>query len=305
MNDLSPINNNNLLEEATSKIGPYTKPTNLKRNLESNPLSSPAKQPKYEKCDSLPSAKPHSSPKKRIDITVTAEEPKNKFIYGNYSRYYGYRNSKDFHDVRLDVFEANKELFNGKEILDIGCNSGLVTMEVAKKLEIKHITGIDIDKGLINKTIKFISKLKKSSSGNVRKNFPFNVSFIHGNYVLRDDILLEIEEPQFDLILCLSVTKWIHLNFGDNALKQAFRRMYAQLRHGGRLILEPQPWDGYKRRKKLTPEIFKNYREINFKPQDFTDYLLSSEVGFKSVTLLAVPDHRTEGFRRPIQLFLK
>lgn len=250
MDNLTTLNNNNVPE-----LFP-TEPKNLKRKLDNIPTNSPPKQVKLDECASASASKPHSSPKKRINIPATSQESKNKFIYGNYNRYYGYRNPKDFHDVRLDIFLANKELFTGKEILDIGCNSGLVTIEVAKKLEIKHITGIDIDKGLINKTIKSVAKLRKSSTGTVKKTFPFNVSFIHGNYVLRDDVLLEIEKPQFDVILCLSVTKWIHLNFGDSALKQTFRRMYAQLRHGGYLILEPQPWDGYKRRKKLTVIYF-------------------------------------------------
>ena len=39
---------------------------------------------------------------------------------------------------------------------------------------------------------------------------------------------------------------------GDAALKRAFRRMYAQLRAGGKLVLEPQPWQSYRRKKKVT-----------------------------------------------------
>ena len=199
------------------------------------------------------------SPKKRLELLKPTEKnaSREKFIYGNYSQYYGYRNAdKDFHDIRLDVFAQHKEIFNGKQVLDIGCNSGFITMEVAKQFEVKSIIGLDIDKSLINQATKTLTKHKKSLPMNndfKRQNkFPFNISFVHGNYVLKDDVLLEIETEQFDVILCLSITKWIHLNFGDNGLKQAFQRMFLQLRPQGKLILEPQPFDNYGRRKKMT-----------------------------------------------------
>jgi 7SK snRNA methylphosphate capping enzyme len=77
-------------------------------------------------------------------------------------------------------------------------------------------------------------------------------SFHQGNYMLDSDSLLAVEQPQFDVILCLSITKWLHLNWGDAGLKQAFRRMYLQLRPGGHLVLEPQAWESYRKKKNLT-----------------------------------------------------
>ena len=43
---------------------------------------------------------------------------------------------------------------------------------------------------------------------------------------------LENVVPEYDTILLLSTTKWIHLNFGDDGIKRVFKRIHAQLRPG-------------------------------------------------------------------------
>ncbi|XP_050322748.1 probable RNA methyltransferase CG1239 [Bactrocera neohumeralis] len=256
----------------------------------------------------------HQSPKKRIElpsaINTEQKQVKEKFIYGNYNKYYGYRNKDSkYHDIRLEVFATRSDMFQNKQVLDIGCNSGLITMEVAKLFKIKSIVGLDIDRSLINQANKMLLRQKKmlpiENEARRLHKYPYNVSFVHGNYVLRDDILLEIEHEQFDIILCMSITKWIHLNFGDAGLKQAFRRMFLQLRSGGKLILEAQPYDNYGRRKKMTETIYTNFKAMQFFPKHFNDFLLSADVGFESFELMGVPENCIKGFKRPIQIFHK
>ncbi|KAH8340784.1 hypothetical protein KR059_006886 [Drosophila kikkawai] len=250
---------------------------------------------------------PPQSPKKRLQFNGKPKHTKDlNFMYGNYKHYYGKRIlDKEFHDIRLDILGSQPELFRHKQLLDIGCNSGHLSIQIARKFEVKSLVGLDIDRSLVKDAQTTINQLKRQAEPGSGQGFLHNIRFVQGNYVLEDDILLEIERPQFDVILCLSVTKWIHLNFCDAGLKQAFRRMYQQLRPGGKLILEPQSFDGYKRRKKLSEQIRENYNSIKFRPEEFTEYLLSSEVGFANMELMGTPDHCEAGFKRPIQIFTK
>lgn len=236
-------------------------------------------------------------------------EDATQYIHGNYDRYYGYRSypGKDFKDVRLDAFAQHKQLFEDKSVLDIGCNNGLMTTAVARDFKVKSMIGIDIDKNLIGKAIKWLSLEKKNyPNAHTKETYPHSVLFRCGNYVLADYSLLELETAQFDTILCLSVSKWIHLNGGDAAIKLAFKRMYKQLLPGGSLVLEAQNWKSYKRRKKLTPQIFENYQKIELVPSMFDDYLLSAEVGFCRWYLIEMSEQQQQqaakGFQRPLKV---
>ena len=57
---------------------------------------------------------------------------------------------------------------------------------------------------------------------------------------------MPVEPGSCDAALCLSVTKWVHLNGGDAGLKALFAALHAALAPGGLLLLEPQPWRSYK-----------------------------------------------------------
>ncbi|KAG8540030.1 hypothetical protein GDO81_019948 [Engystomops pustulosus] len=255
---------------------------------------------------------------------------KKRFQFGNYCRYYGYRNPSRTDDPRLRALRP--EWFRNKAVLDIGCNVGHLTLSVALQLEPARIVGMDIDGALIQAARQNIRHyLSQSLRGggfpaalaatrgpiaapsipteagqeDGGQTFPHNVVFIKGNYVLDRDELLEVQRPEYDVILCLSVTKWVHLNWGDDGLKRMFKRFYRHLRPGGILVLEPQPWSSYGKRKKLTDAIFRNYCRISLRPEQFTTYLLSPDVGFSSYELLATPCTSAKGFQRPIYAFHK
>ncbi|XP_077062813.1 7SK snRNA methylphosphate capping enzyme [Siphateles boraxobius] len=355
-------------------------------------------------------------------------QPKKRFQFGNYNKYYGYRNPGLSEDPRMRVF--NPEWFQGKAVLDLGCNTGHMTLSIAKNWRPARIVGLDIDGALIHaarqnirhylsevhtqqarrsggnmegdrgegrermeedsveeksqgkdtdkesfavkedgdgKKTKHADKVNKclvgegmevdreekgrsteadqqGRSGKMEDgalvslpdgkhsfpislrisrgpiagpplpetntnnltpgDFPANVTFVKGNYVLESDMLVKIQKEEYDVILCLSVTKWVHLNWGDAGLKRLFHRIYNHLRPGGLFIMEPQPWSSYSKRKKLTEDICKNYHGIRLKPDHFTSFL-TADVGFSSYELIGTPQNYSRGFQRPIYLFHK
>ena len=104
-----------------------------------------------------------------------------KFRYGNYTRYYGYRNNGSFaSDSRLKLMK--REWFEGKVVLDIGCNTGQVTIEMARTFNPKKICGIDIDGELIRIAKKNVIRVipLPSTSGEGLIQFPQSFSKVYG-----------------------------------------------------------------------------------------------------------------------------
>jgi 7SK snRNA methylphosphate capping enzyme len=245
--------------------------------------------------------------------------------------------------------------FEGKRALDIGCNSGAVTIEIAERFRPKHIMGLDIDPSLIAKArANVICKACRhqpkpggqSMAGGVQGDmrlehqallsengeplsvsahngterrlgrldldlsllpdsdaepfaFPYNCSFRREDYC--EDPCID---ARYDAVLCLSVTKWVHYNRGDEGVKKLFSKVYRSLREGGRFILEWQEWSSYKKKKTLTPLFKANCAAIRLHPGSFRDYLVA-EVGFKSAIVLNPPKGNSEGFQRPLVVFEK
>uniref|UniRef100_A0A8C1LQD0 RNA methyltransferase n=1 Tax=Cyprinus carpio TaxID=7962 RepID=A0A8C1LQD0_CYPCA len=287
-----------------------------------------------------------------------------RFQYGSYNRYYGYRTPSLTADPRLALFKP--EWFRGKKVLDVGCNTGHMTLAIARHWRPERVLGVDIDGALVHVARQnlryFLSELHgwdesdrmRSSGGPLGEGsevkaggqmglaplmdlqldhgqalrrfpvsftrcrgpiatfpimphvpglFPYNVYFLKGDYVPDSDEAVMSQCAEYDVILCLRLTKWVHLNHGDAGIQRLFQRIYRHLLPGGVLILEPQPWSSYSRRKRLTEVTYRNYRSIRLKPDQFSSFL-TAEVGFSSYELIT-PHSNPKGLQRMIYLFHK
>ena len=65
--------------------------------------------------------------------------------------------------------------------------------------------------------------------------FPYNCGFRRENFVETSDA-----DAMYSVIMCLSTTKWIHFNWGDDGIKRLFKRAYDSLSPGGVFVLEAQ-----------------------------------------------------------------
>jgi 7SK snRNA methylphosphate capping enzyme len=280
-----------------------------------------------------------------------AKRKRKKFVFGNYDAYYNYRHKGSVPvDSRLHLLQ--RSWLEGRSVLDIGCNSGVLTFSLAETFSPRSVLGIDIDGQLIRRAQSRLAALQSSvdSNGGAQQKptgFPFNLSFRAENFVARKHRRCSrsrqrishhsssgpaIEAPvpaaaaaaparppggvasatepvrtrdasaqgaceHFDVVLCLSVTKWVHLNWGDAGLRTLFQRVFDMLPSDGTglFILEPQPWKSYKKkcvarsagvryalpvyvslllsRYCLTETTKANFKSVCMRPNDFTTHL--------------------------------
>ncbi|TRY81273.1 hypothetical protein DNTS_012111 [Danionella cerebrum] len=266
-------------------------------------------------------------------MVMAHSKPQRRFQYGTYSNYYGYRTPLLSTDPRLAVFKP--AWFRGKKVLDIGCNTGHVTLAIAKHWSPTHILGIDCDAMLIHAARQnlryFLSELGIASGDiegqgtkvgsqasevaaligalarfplsftrcrgpitghpimpHMPGKFPSNVSFLKCDYsqpAEDEKASMRSEQAAYDVIICLNFTKWIHLHKGDAGVKRLFHRIHADLRPGGVLILQPQPWSSYTHHRSQMEVMRRNYSSIRLKPDQFSSFL-TTEVGFNSYEII-------------------
>jgi len=192
-----------------------------------------------------------------------------KHPFGNYPDYYGYRN-KGLGELDPRISVMKKEWFENKSCLDIGCNTGIFTLDLALQFDMASLLGIDLDKKLVQQA-KLNLRFRQDELSSPHYRGSFKDKDINSIVSFRgEDYYKSIRNETFDVILCLSVVKWIHVNYGDDGIKRLFEKISMQLTQGGLFIFEPQPWSSYiKNQGKFTKEIRTIIQQIKVLPTDF------------------------------------
>ena len=275
------------------------------------------KSAKQKRPNSEEKPTPHARRKRRKGRRATDGREKS-YRYGNYDRYYGYRVGETMEDHRLEALRD--EWFRGKRACDVGCNDGLFSLSLVGAFAPASCVCLDIDGDLVRAAQRKLEALRRHSAAQAGaaergegEGALADAGQAFGGVEFRRANAVEFDfgNEKFDVILLLSVTKWIHLNFGDAGVKTVLRKCADALVPGGSLIIEPQPWKSYKStlRKKvngvpvLPDECKANLAAIEFRPDAFEAHLLGPDGGFASAERLRPAG--TAAFDREIFRFIK
>ncbi|KAF2657252.1 S-adenosyl-L-methionine-dependent methyltransferase [Lophiostoma macrostomum CBS 122681] len=229
---------------------------------------------------------------------------------GPASRFPGSAPSTHVRDARLTLLETLiPEIFTAKRCLDIGCNAGRVSCQLAFDFRAASVTGVDIDPQLITQAESLLalrsSRVRPAAhdSQHVVDYFPISAVLKHGYRFEPQGKVSHSPEPSsiprqwpcvsfvsedwvvstnpattesYHVILALSVIKWIHLEHLDEGLVRFFRKCASSLASGGYFIVELQPWESYEKaiRPNTAPHFQANFQKLKYRPEtSFTELL--------------------------------
>ena len=119
--------------------------------------------------------------------------------------------------------------------------------------------GVDLDPLLVERAANKFSQTDK---------LEFRVLDILGAGVTSqlEKYLASQDRTRFDLVSVFSVTMWVHINHGDQALEELVRRLVGLARF---VLVEPQPWKCYqtaaRRMRKLGKEEFPQLKHLKMR----------------------------------------
>lgn len=186
-------------------------------------------------------------------------------VFGNFKNYYEFNPTVErMKFISAKVLRLLFERVSGTlRVLDIGCNSGDLTLDLYHALVSckpgadVRMTGIDLDESLVESATQ---NAHRSSAGD---NCSFKCADImSGNAWLPKDGI-------FDLVTVFGLTMWIHLHHGDSGL-QAFLRKVSKLTSSF-LMIETHPWKCYKKARKRLRQRQRHMNEGDWK-EDFPEW---------------------------------
>ncbi|KAI1900012.1 hypothetical protein AGOR_G00067830 [Albula goreensis] len=189
--------------------------------------------------------------------------------YGNFINYYTFNPPENrlclIPNTLLNDIGYSTKSHETILVLDVGCNSGDLTVALYKHLQSAaernlRLLGFDLDEDLIRRA-------------ELSNPFPENISFIPlditHNVLSRTQLeryLAGFGRSRFHLCACLAVTMWVHLNHGDTALLELLGRLASLCDH---LLLEAQPWKCYRsaarRLRKLGRRDFDHFKTLEIR----------------------------------------
>lgn len=116
-----------------------------------------------------------ASHQRSADGKTKREAAAERYRYGNYDRYYGYRGVAT--DPRYALMR--REWLEGRDCLDIGCNTGQFTLALTTQFHPRTMVGIDIDPKLVAVAKRNVRHYLTRDVCR-REGFPVSLPILHG-----------------------------------------------------------------------------------------------------------------------------
>lgn len=179
-------------------------------------------------------------------------------------------------------------------ILDIGCNAAKPLLELCELLQPppSYVLGVDIDPVLIDQArtslrmawsqrqpdasssssvaaMRYFPRILATKIGPLPLPPPHTPAFpLCMHFMAADWMQMPLKEGQYDLVLALSLNKWIHLHHGDGGLLRFLARIAISLSCHGVFLWEMQPWSSYDQARSLSRELRAKHAQLRVQPED-------------------------------------